>query len=126
MPLLGRCFRIARQAIVEPDPVHLFGNPHMGSWDEGVAVVQGGERDAGALVSDLAPGEQPRAASWAEHAVELVGGGIARRLAFDGQRTLLEQSAGKERRAHRPLAVAAMTDADVDRLALSPEANRAA
>ena len=39
---------------------------------------------------------------------------------------LVEQRAGKERRSHRLLAVAAMADTDVDRLALGLEPDRAA
>ena len=51
---------------------------------------------------------------------------IARGLAFDRQRALVEQRAGKERRSHRLLAFAAMADPDIDRLALGLEPDRAA
>jgi len=47
-------------------------------------------------------------------------------LAFNGQGLLVEQRAGKERRSHCLLAVAAMAETNIDRLALAPEPNRAA
>src|SRR5262249_49374510 len=72
------------------------------------------------------PGEQPRAAADAKHPVEPLGGREATGLAGHGERALREEGAGEERRAHRLLAVAAMTDADVDRLTLGFEPHRAA
>src|SRR3954464_7700193 len=47
-------------------------------------------------------------------------------FALDGQCPLVEQRAGKERRAHRLLAGAAVTDPDIDRLTNGLEPYRAA
>src|SRR5689334_9842402 len=92
---------------------------------EGIPVVEGGKRNAGGR-SIAPPGEQPCPATRAEHAVELLRRRIAARLAFDRDRRLCEQGAGKIRRTHRLLAQPAMADADIDRLAHAAEANRPA
>src|SRR6185437_15095429 len=72
------------------------------------------------------PGEQSRPAAEAKHPIKPLGGGKARRLALDRERILVEQRAGKEGRAHRLLAIAAMADANIDRLPLRLEADGAA
>src|ERR1700755_111037 len=73
----------------------------------------------------LAPGEQPRAASLAEHPVEPLGGGVAVGLALNRQRGLWKQRAGEERRAHRLLTVSAMAEAHVVRMAFCLESHTA-
>src|ERR1700760_1236051 len=90
-----------------------------------MAVVEHGERPP-RRAAVLAPGEQAGAALFAEHPVEPLGGGIAIGLALHRDRGLRKQRAGEERRAHCLLAVAAMAEADVDRLALRLEPHRAA
>src|SRR6202000_793730 len=92
---------------------------------KGMAVVEHRQRHP-RRTAVLAPGEQPRAASLAEHPVEPLGGGGAVVLALNRQRGLWKQRAGEERRAHRLLTVAAMAEAHVDRIAFCLEPHRAA
>src|SRR5258705_8017643 len=117
--------RILRQAVVEPYPIHFFRDPHVIGRHKGVAVIERRQRNAG-HGRLLSPGEQASAANLAKDPVERLRRGIAGGLAFNGQGLLVEQRAGKERRSHRLLAVAAMADTDIDRLALRFEPNRAA
>jgi hypothetical protein len=89
-----------------------------------VAVIGDCQRDA-CHRAIAAPGKQSRSADFAENPVERLRGGIACRVAFNRQGVLVEKHAGKERRPHRLLAVAAVADADIDRLALGLEPDRA-
>src|SRR6201996_6410953 len=60
-----RALFILRQAVVDPDPVHLFADPDVLGRREGVAIVEHGERVAGRGAVG-APGKQPCAAGLAE------------------------------------------------------------
>src|SRR5689334_6470993 len=92
---------------------------------KGIGIVKSGKRHAGGCAVG-APGEQPCAASRAEHPIDPWRGRVMRGFAFDRQRTLRKQRAGEIGRSHRLLAIAAMTDAHVERLALGLEPHRAA
>jgi drug/metabolite transporter (DMT)-like permease len=120
-----RAILILWQAVVDPDPVHLFGDPDVLRRRKGMAIVEHRQRHArrGAVG---APGEQPRAASLAEHPVQMLGGGVSAGVALDCQSRLREQRAREKGRAHCLLAESAMAEADVDRLSLRLETNRAA
>jgi hypothetical protein len=88
------------------------------------AVIEGCQRHARHRAVP-APGKQPRSANFAEDPVERLRRGIAGSVAFNRQGALVEKCAGKERRSHRLLAVAAVADADIDRLPLGLEPDRA-
>src|SRR3954451_2132781 len=120
----GRLSRILRQAVIELQPVHLFANPDVLGRCKRVAVVEGRERDAGRCAVP-APGKQPRAAGLAEDAIEYIRRRITRGVANHRERPLVEKRAGKEWRSRRLLALAAMTDANIDRLAFGLQADRA-
>ena len=89
-----------------------------------VAIIEGCQRDARHRAVS-APGKQPRSADFTENPVECLRRGVAGSVAFNRQGVLVEKRAGKERRPHRLLAVAAVADADIDRLAVGLEPHRA-
>ena len=119
--------RIARQAVVEPDPVQLFRDPHMRGRRKGIAVVESRERNAGPALPTLRQANSRVPQRRAEHAVELVGGGIARGLALE----LSVRPASNSARAKNgePIAFWQLRHPQMRTLTGSPsglEANRAA
>src|SRR4051794_8265566 len=120
----GSRLRMLRQAVIELQPVHRFANPDVLGRCKRVAVVEGGQRDTGRCAIP-APGKQPRAAGLAEDPIKYIRRRITGGVANHRERPLVEKRAGKERRTHCLLALAAMTDANIDRLAFGLEPHRA-
>src|ERR1700691_2167374 len=105
--------------------MHFFADPDVFGRRKGVAIIECRKGDAGRCAVGP-PGHQAGAAGFAENPLKLRGGGIAGAVALNGQSVLRKQRAGEERRSHRFLALAAVTDADVDRFAPGLDPNRAA